>query len=453
MKRDPRRSRRLFGALVLAAAFAAPTRASAAETAPEPSTESVVPEPPESAEANRVALELEAELVKQAIGDVRGDDYELDIYGFLDFTYTHLFRDFAFVAPYDTFAVGHFNVYLASELGDDWRTLAEVRYSYVPHGSTQMDETGTSRVETTTQDYTDFDRPLRWGSTVIERAFLEYTAHPLLTVRAGHWLTPYGIWNVDHGSPVVIGVRRPFIVGEALLPQSQTGIEIWGTQNFTRLQLGYHLTLSNGRGPIDTHRDLDDNKALGGRLFSRADTKNGSVTFGVSGYYGKYTDRSQEFTLEDGQFVTRYPRITEYDELALAADVKWEHRGFLLQAEAIVNDRKYDDALRRATAGLEGAASPNGAPIDSRRFGVYGLTGYRFEWLGMMPFAGLEYYDAGGENGFIEESAAFWGGLNSHPTARVVLKAQYTYSWFPNGDNLPDGANYNALDLQAAWSF
>ena len=91
---------------------------------------------------------------------------------------------------------------------------------------------------------------------------------------------------------------------------------------------------------------------------------------------------------------------------------------------------------------------------DSRRVGVYGLTGYRFEWLGLMPFAGLEYYDAGEGSGFIEESAAFWGGLNAHPTARVVLKAQYTYSWFPNGgEALPDGANYNALDLQAAWSF
>ncbi len=416
-----------------------------------PPTSAPAPTPAADPGRDPLAIELEAELVKQAIGDVQGDDYELEIYGFLDFTYTHLFQDFAFAAPFDSFAIGNFNLYLASELGDDWRTLAEVRYSYLPHGAVQMDETGSTRLDTTAGDYTDFGRPLRWGSTIIERAWLEYTAHPLLTARVGHWLTPYGIWNVDHGSPVVIGVRRPFIVGESLLPQSQTGIELRGTHNFERLQLGYHLTLSNGRGPIDTHQDLDDNKAFGGRLFARADTAHGAVTVGVSGYMGRYTDREQEFAVEDGTFETRFPRTAQYDELALAADLKWEYRGFLLQSEAILNDRSYDDALRPQALG---AQDPSQLVPDDRRVGIYGLAGYRFEWLGMMPFAGLEYYDAGAESTFIRESAAFWGGLNAHPTARVVLKAQYTYSWFPNGgEALPDGANYNAVDLQAAWSF
>lgn len=424
-----------------------PAQASAAA----PATPAKAVTPAAAHAQDRLAIELEAELVKQAIGDVQGDDYELEIYGFLDFTYTHLFRDFAFAAPFDSFAIGNFNLYLASELGDNWRTLAEVRYSYLPHGAVQMDETGSSRLDTTAGDYTDFGRPLRWGSTIIERAWLEYTVHPLLTARVGHWLTPYGIWNVDHGSPVVIGVRRPFIVGESLLPQSQTGIELRGTHNFERLQLGYHLTLSNGRGPIDTHQDLDDNKAFGARLFARADTAHGAVTVGVSGYMGRYTDRNQEFVVEDGTFETRYPRTAQYDELALAADLKWEYRGFLLQSEAILNDRSYDDALRPQVLG---ALDPSELAPDDRRVGIYGLAGYRFEWLGTMPFAGVEYYDAGAESAFIQKSAAFWGGLNAHPTARVVLKAQYTYSWFPDGgENLPDGASYNALDLQAAWSF
>jgi hypothetical protein len=85
--------------------------------------------------------------------------------------------------------------------------------------------------------------------------------------------------------------------------------------------------------------------------------------------------------------------------------------------------------------------------------GCYGLGGYRFGFLGTMPFAGAEYYYAG-PSALGSKSAAFFGGLNVRPTARVVLKAQYTYSWFPDPlAPLPENSHYNSVDLQAAWSF
>ena len=70
-----------------------------------------------------------------------------------------------------------------------------------------------------------------------------------------------------------------------------------------------------------------------------------------------------------------------------------------------------------------------------------------------MPFIGYDYYDDGG-SGIWDEVEAVWGGVNVRPTARVALKAQYTFAWFP--DDPPafdDDTHYNAIELQAAWSF
>ena len=433
-----------------------PAKAPEPPPAPSTATPAAAPAPASATTTTDAAADAEVAALEQQTAEAAAsnDGLKVDLYGFADFSYGIAVKDFAYTAPFNSFAVGNLNLYLASNLGDSWRSLAEVRFSYLPHGSTPPDLTGqATRVDTTTGDYTDLNRPVRWGGIIIQRAYLEYLAHPLVNIRAGQFLTPYGIWNVDHGSPVIIGVRRPFIIGEALLPQSQTGIEIYGTHHFEPVEVGYHLTLSNGRGPIDTYQDLNNNKAFGWRLFGRADTKAGQITLGFSGYKGRYTDRTTVWGPDaDGNFVPTYPVTSDYNELSIAGDLKYEYGGFLLQSEAIMNDTVYDQQ-RPVDQFAALAGGPPGFVPDFRRVGVYGLTGYRFKFLGTMPFAGAEYYDAG-RVGLGGKSAAFWGGLNVRPTARVVLKAQYTYSWFPGSPaGVPDNSHYNNIDLQAAWSF
>ena len=425
----------------------APAAAVAAPVAPV-----ATPAPPGDdarAEADAALQAIERQITESSNATSEG---KLDIYGFADMGYSIAVKKFAFGQPYNSFAVGNLNVYLASNLSESWRSLAEVRFTYLPNGATPIDMTGQPmRTDTTVPDYTDLGRAARWGGVMIQRAYLEYQAHPLLTIRGGHFLTPYGIWNVDHGSPVIIGVRRPFIIGESLFPQSQTGLELYGTHNIDPVQLGYHLTLSNGRGPLDTYQDLNGNRALGGRLFARADTRAGAFTLGVSGYKGRYTDRKQVFSAaSDGNLNVEYPITADYNELSLAADLKWELNGFLLQSEAVLNDVVYD---RQRSVDTFVVSGPPGFIPDFRRIGAYGMTGYRFGFLGTMPFAGAEYYDTG-RAVFAGKSAAFFGGLNVRPTPRVVLKAQYTYAWFPDSPvPIHDDYHYNALDLQAAWSF
>ncbi|HYP98063.1 MAG TPA: hypothetical protein VER96_05280 [Polyangiaceae bacterium] len=430
-----------------AAAVAAPAAAPAAEAAAPAAAK-------DDAAADAAAAAAAEEAASSRPSNEEVDQFKLNLYGFTDFTYsTQVGHSFDLGSPYSSFAVGKLNLYAAAELGDNWRSLAEIRFMYLPNGTNPASTTfpAPPRTDTTVGDYTDLGRPVKWGGISIERAWLEHTFHPALTVRAGAFLTPYGIWNVDHGSPVIIGARRPFIIGESLFPEHQTGLEVYGAWNFGPSQVGYHLTLSNGRGPIDSYQDLDHNKAIGWRAFFKHENKDfGSITVGTSGYKGTYTDSTDAYASDPitGKLVVTHPISAQYKELSLAADLKWELGGALVQSEVIMNDVAYPDDHRPAMYSTSG---PPGFAPDHRRVGVYGLAGYRFPFLGIMPFAGAEYYDVGLYS-FTPPSAAFWGGLNVRPTARVVLKAQYTYSWFSKWEG-PDYGHYNGIDLQAAWSF
>jgi hypothetical protein len=390
---------------------------------------------------------LQSQTASGGYANDQGEHHRLDFYGFADFAYWRMLGDSpAITASTSTFSVGNLNLYMASELGDEWRSLIEVRFMYLPNGG-QPNPTGIGKTtDTTVMDINDFGRPIQWGGIHIERAWLERTFHKLLTVRVGHWLTPYGIWNVDHGSPVVIGVGRPFIVGEALFPSSQTGIELYGTTDFNSVQLGYHLTLSNGRGPSSTTMDLDDNKAIGGRLFLRYESALGTVNLGTAVYRGQYSNKHSELGVVGNGTPTTVTVIdSQYDELSLSVDLKWQWRGLLVQGEAIENEVAYTASGRTVSTSL-------GAPAfdsDYRRWGAYGLAGYRFSFLGVMPYGSAGYYKEGSPS-MIPELWYFLVGLNVRPTPRVVLKLQYDYVHFYLDIPSP---NEKMLTAQTAWSF
>jgi hypothetical protein len=406
-------------------------------------------------------LDAEAEALVAALGDDSADmaaadaeEFKLNIYGFIDFTYTHRLNDFTFASPYPTFLVGNLNLYAGAELGDGWRTLTEFRLLYVPHGTLASDQvfaTNPVRTDTNVGDPADLGRPLQWGGVEIERAWLEYSAHPLFTVRGGQWLTPYGIWIVDHGSPVIIGVRRPFVVGEALIPERQTGVQIYGAQLVGSTELGYSLSLSNGRGPVDAYADLDHNKAFTGRLYVSSELPIGTLSLGYTLYRGNYTDRITRFAIAaNGDLGTEYVSVDHYEELGMAADLRFVWEGLSVQSEIITSEVALDDRFRVAALPLPGW--PPGFQPDYRAVGFYVLAAYRLPWLNIMPFFGGETYDPGVTANF--KGAAVWGGLNVRPTPRVVLKAQLTKSWSTDDTAVFIGDDgVEALDLQAAWSF
>jgi len=439
-----------------APAVASPTASQPDATPPPASTEPTVAASKAEAEANAEAESAAAAAAAEASVSTRAgadaaDQFKLNLYGFADFSYSSSYGTFVFTPEHSSFAVGKLNLYAGAELGDNWRSLFEVRFMYLPDGTAPQFSGGApSRTDTTVGDYTDHGRPVKWGGISIQRAWLEHSFHPAFTVRAGSWLTPYGIWNVDHGSPAIISVFRPYIIGEALFPERQTGIETYGTFNIGPSQVGYHVTLSNGRGPLDDYQDLDGNKAVGGRLFFKHDAGIGTLTVGASGYRGRYTNSTDGYAVGASGLKVTHNATSRYEELSLAVDAKWEMGGLLVQSEAILNEVAYDNKLRPIVTAFDGG--PPGYMPDYRRYGVYGLVGYRTSFMGVMPYFSAEYYNQGAYVNTVPVSAVL-GGLNVRPTARVVLKAQYTHVMFADVTPGQKSGTLENLDFQAAWSF
>lgn len=377
----------------------------------------------------------------------------LHLSGFADFNYTH------FIAKDNdpwrilynnkgNFGVGNLNVYFDGRISETVRSFAEVRFTYLPHGSVDSLGPPTTRTNNSSSDYTRNERDVQLGGVRIERAFLQWSPHQLLRVTAGHWLTPYGLWNVDHGTPTIVPATRPFIIDEELLPESQSGILLEGRYDLTdRVALEYGAGISNGRGPIDTYYDFDENKGLTGRLkvlYSGA----GELQVGVSGYHGTYTNANIGLTInEDGLSSSDIIRA-KFRETSLAADVRYTNGGLLFQSEAILNDRNYEEGGQSQVTG--------GLTPDMRRWGVYGLLGYRFNWFGVMPYALGEYAPV--PNASIPELPRtvllLGGGLNIRAIAEVVVKVSYTQAAFPSPrENSFEEHPIRRVQGQVAWAF
>jgi hypothetical protein len=327
------------------------------------------------------------------------------------------------------FAVGNFNIYLSRNLTPRARALTEVRFSFLPNGSQNADG---SYIDTTAQDLADFSRPKQWGSIIIERVYVEYDVTEHLTLRVGHWLTPYGIWNIDHGAPTIVAAFRPYIIGEQFFPEHQTGFDLFGSDYAGGYKLNYHLTASNGRGGTESLADQDGKLAFGGRLEVEAPW---GLKLGTSYYRGRYT----------GLPATAGAPAQTFLERAYGADAQFHHGGFQLQGELIARDRHY-------VAG-ERAAKGTGFAPDGRDFGLYVLAGYRFgQFWNVMPFGYFEngttaapVYQAGTRTVNV--------GLNFRPTANLVLKLQVNRTRFVDGPELLAGNKVYYTIAQASWVF
>jgi hypothetical protein len=408
---------------------------------------------PETSEGDGFAGEASSNMVTE-------EGPKLEFYGFADFSYLHVFGskdnvNKQYVAPYPRFYVGHLNLYMASTLGERWRSLAEVRFTYSPVGDDDKQAAdGTFPVpDTNAIDYAEFQRNFSWGGIEIARAWIEYQPFDFLSIRAGEWLTPYGYWNDDHGSPTIIAVHKPFPIGDQYFPEHQTGLIALGRYFIGSTAIGYAATLSNGRGPYDVVRDLDNNKAVGGRLYVESSAV-GNVTVGVAAYRGRYTASTKRYRIDTSgsEPVAVIYRTTDsaYDELSLGADVRWLWKGLHVQAEVMTNEARYDERYRPRTVSFD--PTPAFA-ADYRRVGGYALLGYRTPWLGLMPYVTGEHSSY--TNTDLAPPTWAWSlGVNLRPTPNVVLKAELGAATFVGTGSTGLGKDdLSYFGSQVAWAF
>jgi hypothetical protein len=382
-------------------------------------------------EAEAILREVQAETDATATGEPTGDPKFL-IYGFLDTGLQRYFHPDAdtkglLSTNESTFVSGNSNVYLDVRPASGWRGLLETRLTLLPSGVYDLRRLGTvPRVNTRYEDATSPSgrNNVQIGGVIIERSQIEWTHNDAANLRMGYFFTPWGIWNVDHGTPTLISLFMPgFLVQEAI-PQRQTGVEFYGRLNGPPWQLEYHAYVSNGR--TETLFDLSDNKAVGGRLVLH---RSGLVrmALGLSGLYGNGADETKLISLgADGYpVVTRKPTY-RYEEQAIGADLSLDYGGFRLRTEVVQRVLNYEKGLH-----FPSTLRPGGVlPSFTGKF-AYVIAAYRFA-RHFEPFIYMEYGDGGLRNYTVDSGTVASVGLNIYFTPYTQLKSQYMETDFSN---------------------
>jgi len=347
--------------------------------------------------AEQATAIAEAQVASEAAAATPAPEPTFDVHGFIDMgaqkAYTNAPEGFPSTAG--TFVLGNVNLYFTFHPADHWSALAEVRFTNEPNGTAFDPANGIG------------DDTMRWGSTVLERAYIQYDRSRELGIRVGEFLTPFGIWNVDHGSPTVIPIVRPESITQELFPAHQLGVDVYGEIPGLipdRWTVGYHAYVSNGRTPGSV--DLTDDKMLGGRL-SASTTRPYRMAFGVSAMYGTYTDHGS-------------PEVA-YAEVGYAADASLDAGAWRLRGELTVRDIDY--ATGKHLQLHAGEFAPNNRSLDTYLLAAYRVPQTRFE-----PFAYAEAYRVPDDAGDLQLQASV--GITTFFTPSIQLKLQALHARF-----------------------
>lgn len=299
------------------------------------------------------------------------------------------------------------------------------------------------------QKLAEFNLPM------IERAYFEILANPYANLRLGRFITPAGIWNVDHGSPVILTIKQPYQTAVIpIFPKSQDGAMLFGGGYFGDHDYEYQAYVSTGSGLTDN--DLPDLTYLSGgakasvKLDLPVKTKVGASAYsGLARRTDRYNLAQRNFTVND--FTTVDPTLQvplpdpakfaqlgqigddEYEiqttvnvqdrQLAFGIDLRLDFKGAFIQSE--YNTRTNKNELKN--------------DAESKFFGYYVILGYKQPFAQTASITPYFMYEAlgwedvinsGGEGTFgylpMEGFDSFLGGVNVGLFGNVYLKLEYS---------------------------
>ena len=383
----------------------------------------------------------------------------LRIYGFADFG---IMRSIApedprlaskFTTPL-TFYLGRLNLYYDATPSPDFRFLAETRLSLYPNGTSAGIDTSTGQVKRNTTAVNDVSSPnptatVNWGSIILERATLDWTRYALFSVRAGLYLTPFGIYNVDHGSPTLINVTLPGYLSQDWIPLRQLGVQVFGSYPLAPWEIGWMATVGNGRS--DGVLDLGDSKSYGGRVFARRQGEL-ALTLGGSALYQPDRQNREQFGMAaDGSITYTNTRVVESSLLTVGGDLALDFRGFRLRSELVWHQVRYTAGKRALAADdINGGYAP-----DMRNVNWYVIAAYRY-WR-IEPYALSDLTSVSPSQSTIDKAWGVGGGANLYLRPNLILKAAWLHAMFfkPAAAGAPSASrqNFDEFVGMVAWAF
>jgi hypothetical protein len=319
-----------------------------------------------------------------------------------------------------TFVLGNLNLYFDFKPDPAWQVLTEVRFTAYPHGvETSLGNPVGGQYERTDTEVLDIASPatasqFRWGSIFIERAYAQWSYDERFNVRVGQFLTPYGIWNVDHGTPTLIALMMPHFVSAETFPARQLGVNLHGAFLSSAWEFGYDAYVSNGR--TATQFDFTEDKAFGARLRASRMAPL-PLTLGTSFYYGQIDDITKRI-VSFAPFEVQRDIVIEGTEWGIGVDVSLDVDALRIRSEAMTRQIRFEPGKRPPRSGsMPGSTSP-----DNNEYDAYLLAAYQLPVLGLEPFAYGEYDHVPSPYG--DDQMVLALGLNIHFTAFAQLKTE-----------------------------
>lgn len=343
------------------------------------------------------------------------------------------------------FMLNNVNLYFNFNVNKDLLFFTEIRFLFTPSGMTVPSSApGTFEyVANETRDQSEYT--FQYGSIFIERAYMEWKRFSFLRVRAGRYLTPYGIWSQDHGSPILTSVRLPALVSpptvDLRIQPNMVGLEFLGTWDFSLFMLDYAAYIGNNDTEQNGFGDYGgEMKSFGGFVnlnFPLGDTVN--FEFGGSVYSGRHV-RSISIT-STGEHTYR----AFNDNIFALTHVKLSIASLPLKGELIFQGEFMYQWVEVDTNKVTPAALPPGFTLVPKweHWDTYGQVEYSMYNL-ITPYYRYNYTNINkNAHPLVKSLHAHTVGINVKPYTALVLKFEYNFYDYTVTDPAVQGDNDN----------